>query len=195
VTALGPREVPRRLPPDAERILMVITFDVNEGDRVAWHDVWSRVRQYALEWPACSAFRLGRSHHTRGPMVVMATWDNHEELNRFVRQSNILWIDRALDYHAHYAVFEMIPAERSTYQMEPQLAAAKRGLVSERRPPLPVVAGVVSGSGVSTRQLLRHLDGDGRRRSVGTNSVGGGDGELVRAARCGGTLQISTAGK
>ena len=113
----------RRLPPDAERILMVITFDVNEGDRVAWHDVWSRVRQYALEWPACSAFRLGRTHHTRGPMVVMATWDNHEELNRFVRQSNILWIDRALDYHAHYAVFEMTPAERSSHQMEPQLAA------------------------------------------------------------------------
>ena len=64
-------------------------------------------------------------------MVVMATWDNHEELNRFVRQSNILWIDRALDYHAHYAVFEMIPAERSTYQMEPQLAGAN---FTESRP-------------------------------------------------------------
>jgi hypothetical protein len=117
VTAVGPREAPRRLPPDAERILLVITFDVEEGDRVAWHDVWSPVGQYALEWPACSVFRLGRSHLTRGQMVVMTTWGNHEELNRFVRQSGILWIDRALNYHAHYAVFEMTPAVRSSYQM------------------------------------------------------------------------------
>jgi hypothetical protein len=97
--------------------LLVITFDVEEGDRVAWHDVWSPVGQYALEWPACCVFRLGRSHLTRGQMVVMTTWGNHEELNRFVRQSGILWMDRALNYHAHYAVFEMTPAVRSSYQM------------------------------------------------------------------------------
>jgi len=97
----------------------MITFDIEEGGRAPWFDVWSRVRQYALEWPACSVFRLGCSRHTRGQMVVMTTWGNHEELNRFVRQSNILWIDRALDYHAHYAVFEMIPAARSSYQMDP----------------------------------------------------------------------------
>jgi heme-degrading monooxygenase HmoA len=124
VTALGPREGPTRLPQDAEQILLVITFDVQEGDRVAWHDVWSRVRQYALEWPGCSVFRLGRSDHTCGQVVVMTTWASHEELNRFVRQSNILWIDRALDYHAHFAVFEMTPAARASHQKEPQLAAA-----------------------------------------------------------------------
>jgi quinol monooxygenase YgiN len=135
VTALGPRESSSRLAPDAERILLVITFDVKEGDRVAWHDVWSRVGQGALECPACSVFHLGRSRQTRGQMVVMTTWGSHEELNRFVRQSNILWIDRALDHHAHYAVFEMIPAVRSSYQMEPQLAAAgMRKNFSELRP-------------------------------------------------------------
>lgn len=123
-TTLGPPECPRRLPPDAEQVSLVITFDVEEGDRAAWHDVWSRVRQHALEWSACSVFRLEGSHHTRGQMVVTTTWGNHEELNRFVRQSNILWIDRALNYHAHYAVFEMNPAVRSSYQMRPQLAAA-----------------------------------------------------------------------
>jgi len=135
VAVLGPREGSVELPPDAVQVVLLITFDVQEADRLAWHDVWSRVRQHALEWPACTAFRLRRSQDTRGQMVITTTWGNHEELNRFVRQSGMLWIDRALGYHAHYAVSEVVPAVRSRYQGGPQFVAAGiRSNVSELRP-------------------------------------------------------------
>lgn len=100
------------------RITVIASFQLFPHRHATWHATWSELGRMASGLSACHAFRLLRDPHDPLHCAVVSEWDDAASFNRFVRESHLLWIERAAEYArlpTEFTLFEDVHPRDASY--------------------------------------------------------------------------------
>lgn len=95
-------------------ITALMTFRLRPGVETTRREAWNQMARQPLATPACQRFRLLRNRNDPDEYAVMTEWGSCSDLNSFVRDTALLWVDRGLDCTLEpprYSVWEQIPLD------------------------------------------------------------------------------------
>jgi quinol monooxygenase YgiN len=99
---------------DSKPVTAIISFRLLPGFRETWLGVWTELRDAALTEPTCRDFRLLYDRHDEAHCAVLTEWDRASDLDVFVREAGVTWLNRCLECTREppaYSIFETIPLE------------------------------------------------------------------------------------
>jgi quinol monooxygenase YgiN len=79
-------------------VTVVASFELMPDRHRVWRDVWQDLGRIARKTSACRDFRLLSNVDDDTHCMVVSEWDDVATFNRFVRESHLLWIERAVPY-------------------------------------------------------------------------------------------------
>jgi hypothetical protein len=95
---------------------MVVNLEyiVPAGEAGMWIENWKLVAQVAASWSGCRMFRLLLDRNDEWYFAVFSEWESMETYTRFVRETGIMWLQRALGHpcvSVQSRLLEALPTE------------------------------------------------------------------------------------
>jgi quinol monooxygenase YgiN len=80
------------------RITVIASFLLFPHRWDAWSAAWTELGRIAAGLSSCHQFRLLRDPRDRTRCAVVSEWDSIAAFDRFVRETHLIWIERATAY-------------------------------------------------------------------------------------------------
>jgi quinol monooxygenase YgiN len=95
-------------------VTVMVSFRLCPQRQRDWYDAWRGLADIAQRLLYCHRFDLLQDREDATRCVVLSEWDDRAAFSHFVRRTNLLWLERALDYShcpTEYTFFEGIPED------------------------------------------------------------------------------------
>ena len=77
--------------------MVIASFTLHPEGQERWQQVWTRLREQALQRPGCREFRMLRNRHDKLHYAVLSEWDDQKSFDRFARDLGLVWLERGHD--------------------------------------------------------------------------------------------------
>ncbi len=98
VTAHRPRDVVSAASAADAPVLIVARFTLHPERQHWWLDAWRALARAAEQTPECRSFHLLHDTRHEHQRFLVSSWTSRDAFNRFVRETGLVWMERALDY-------------------------------------------------------------------------------------------------
>jgi len=100
-------------------VTVMAAFRLVPDHHATWHQTWQGLARLVQRLPQRHRFQLLQERKYRTQCVVLSEWDDVGVFNRFVRETHLLWLERALGYAlqpTEFIVFEDVPQGRGRHE-------------------------------------------------------------------------------
>lgn len=95
-------------------VTVMVSFRLCPHRQREWYDAWRGLADIAQRLLYCHRFDLLQDRDDETRCLVLSEWDDRAAFSHFVRRTNLLWLERALDYAqcpTEFTFFEGFPED------------------------------------------------------------------------------------
>jgi quinol monooxygenase YgiN len=99
----------------------MVSFRLCPQRQREWYDAWRGLADHAQRLQSCHRFELLQDRADATHCLVLSDWDDRTAFSHFVRHTNLLWLERALDYAqgpTEYTFFDRIREDVTRQDLE-----------------------------------------------------------------------------
>jgi quinol monooxygenase YgiN len=93
---------------------IMVSFRLCPQRQRDWYDAWRGLADLAQRLLYCHRFDLLQDRNDATHCLVLSEWDDRAAFSHFVRRTNLLWLERALDYSqcpTEFTFFDRMPED------------------------------------------------------------------------------------